>query len=180
MPRSVSEWIGKTDDARVPPRVRRKARHAPLTIQYFEERSSPEPNSGCWLWLGAIQRNGYGVIRFGGSNRRAHRACWEVAHGVTLSRQIDVCHRCDTRSCVNPDHLFAGTRVENMQDCIRKGRFSPIPVLSGEASPSARLSEADVLAIRADSRSQRVIAAAFGVDKGTIAHIKHRKTWRQI
>ncbi|MBY8918785.1 HNH endonuclease [Nitratireductor sp. L1-7-SE] len=161
-------------------RQERRSAGAPITLAYFEERSIPEPNSGCWIWLGALhKRHGYGAVRAYGSTTRAHRLCFEVTSGQKLPSSIDVCHTCDVRCCVNPDHLFMGTRTDNMQDCSAKGRIV-VPELRGESCPAAKLTEAQVLAIRADPRSQRAIAIAYGVDKGTIAHIKHRKTWRHI
>lgn len=159
-----------------------RRRHGePITLAWMFDRTHPEPNTGCWIWVAAIDhRHGYGAVKVGASVRRAHRVAYQIANGVTIPSTFDVCHRCDTRCCVNPDHLFIGTRSDNMQDCIRKGRFSPIPILAGECSPNSKLTEDDVRAIRLDPRSQREIARSYGVDKGTIAHILHRKTWRHI
>lgn len=128
----------------------------------------------------ADERGGYGVVSTGGKTTRAHRLCYQLCQGIDLTSKIDVCHKCDTRICVNPDHLFLGSRKSNMRDCIEKGRFSYIPVLRGEQSPNSKLTEDDVRTIRADTRSQRAIARAYGVDKGTIACIIHRKTWGHI
>lgn len=190
MARTVAEWIGKTPDSKVPDRVRRgrdeethprRKRGKPVTLDWMFERTHPEPNSGCWIWVAAIdRRNGYGAVKVGPTVQRAHRVAYQLSHGIKVPSALDVCHRCDTRCCINPDHLFVGTRTDNMQDCIRKDRFSPIPVLTGESSPNSKLTEKDVQAIRSDSRSQRAIARSYGVDKGTIAHILHRKTWRHI
>lgn len=149
------------------------------SVSYFERRSIPEPNTGCWLWLGAAQWSGYGVIRTRQKTARAHRAAYEAATGNRLPSSIDVCHRCDNPACVNPDHLFAGSRTDNMRDCSNKGRLR-LPTLIGEACPAAKLSSADVLAIRTDSRSQRVLGRLYGVDKGTIAAIRNRTTWRHL
>ena len=88
----------------------------------FERNFIPEPNSGCWLWLLSLC-NGYGRI-YDLQNKRgalAHRLSWEIHRGAIPSG-LWVLHKCDVRSCVNPDHLFLGTGLDNMTDMIAKGR----------------------------------------------------------
>lgn len=79
-----------------------------------------DPNGGCWLWTGAMQR-GYGTMclvkRFFG----AHRVSYEL-HKGPVPQGLHVLHKCDVRACVNPDHLFVGSRSDNMQDMMAKGR----------------------------------------------------------
>jgi hypothetical protein len=87
-------------------------------------RVSPEPNSGCWLWEGSQNGNGYGHIGLGGTgggNGLVHRLMWEL-HNGTVPDGLWVLHRCDVRACCNPDHLFLGTPLDNMQDMHAKGR----------------------------------------------------------
>lgn len=179
--RSVPEWIGSSPDAKVPPRVRRRAPGSPLTVATFRERSVVDPETGCWNWTGAVhKKHGYGAINIGGRTTRAHRAAFICATGNNgLTPADDVCHRCDNRRCVNPDHLFLGTRKDNMRDCAEKGRIR-VPHLVGEDCPASKLSRDQVLAIRVDNRSQRELGRLYGVDKGTIASIKRGKTWRSL
>jgi HNH endonuclease len=84
-----------------------------------------EDNSGCWLWTGARYYNGYGVMRVGGRydgfNTGAHRIAWQLTRGP-IKDGLMVCHRCDVKLCVNPDHLFLGTGSENARDSVQKGR----------------------------------------------------------
>lgn len=87
----------------------------------FDASVTPEPNTGCWLWVGTIGRNGYGRIRRDGVRLWAHRFSYERFKGPIPSG-TEICHTCDTPLCVNPDHLFAGTHTENMRDSVRKGR----------------------------------------------------------
>jgi hypothetical protein len=109
----------------------RRQAGAPIDANYIFECSIPEPNSGCWIWLKALAANGYGVLNIDGKTVRAHRASYEVHKHVAVPSSTDVCHTCDIRSCVNPDHLFVGTRADNMQDCAKKGRIR-IPGFVGE------------------------------------------------
>ena len=146
------------------------------TIDELFNRSTPEPNSGCWIWLGATS-HGYGAIRIAGKTVRAHRLAHRLASGVLTPSSLDVCHRCDLRSCVNPDHLFVGTRADNMRDCASKNRIV-VPALSGDDCPNSKLTSSQVAEIRADTRSSRAIGRAYGVHKSTINYIKRGSTWK--
>jgi hypothetical protein len=91
----------------------------------FDKKWEPVPFSGCWLWTDSCHRSGYGQLfvrsrtnRFA-KNVRAHRLSWELHNGEIPEGQY-VLHKCDVRSCVNPDHLFLGTHEENMIDMCRK------------------------------------------------------------
>lgn len=87
----------------------------------IEEFSIPVPESGCWLWTRHLAEGGYGSFGEGGKHHRAHRIAYEVYVGP-IPEGMFVCHKCDTRSCCNPDHLFLGTQSDNIKDMYRKGR----------------------------------------------------------
>ncbi len=87
----------------------------------IERLSIPEPNSGCWLWLGSMKANGYGNMGFNGSFTQAHRVSFMAYKGPIAVGNV-ICHRCDNPSCVNPDHLWQGTPSQNVRDSIAKGR----------------------------------------------------------
>lgn len=91
---------------------------------WWDAMTMPEPNTGCLLWMGCVCKSGYGRVAYGnGSPVLVHRIAYEQAFGPVGSRHI--CHRCDTPSCVNPDHLFVGSQKDNMQDMFAKGRGNP-------------------------------------------------------
>ncbi len=95
--------------------------------QRLLDRSIPVPEAGCWLWTALTDtKDGYGRITFGYADLRAHRAAYE-AFVAPIPKGLLVCHKCDTPSCINPDHLFLGTPRENTADMMAKGRFTPTP-----------------------------------------------------
>jgi hypothetical protein len=120
-------------------------------------------------------------------NRRclkAHRVSWFIYHGEYPPSDRDVCHRCDNRLCVNPHHLFLGTRAENMRDAQAKGRLDvPRRARRGDSHPTAKLREADIPLIRqysADGWSTYRLASEFGVSRRTIANILHSRVWKHV
>lgn len=161
-----------------------RKRRGPLTLRevalyWARRRGSVEdkfwarvqPTTGCWLWLGAIGTWGYGVLSPGGSLpvRSAHRVSWEI-HNGPIPDGLFVCHHCDVRHCVRPDHLFLGTAKDNVADMIAKGRRGDIPSPSkrGEEHYAARLSDVAVAEIRAEIAAgelHRVIASRHDITR---------------
>jgi len=147
---------------------------------------------GCWLWQAAKNGNGYGVFCVGHQrNYYAHRFSLELALGRPLGPGMLACHRCNTKSCVRPEHLYEGSRVANAQDALRDGRLRvgdlhpmrlhPERRATGERHGSARLTESLVRAIRErSSENQYVLAEEFGVTQTTISQILLGKTWRHV
>ena len=127
-----------------------------------------------------LDRTGYGRITALGQKERltvqAHRLSWTITNGA-IPDGLKVCHSCDIRCCVNPDHLFVGTQAENMQDMVRKGRAnSP----RGADSPSAKLKREDVLFILSSNLSGVDLARKFGVVGETIYRIRNGSGYRDI
>lgn len=94
-------------------------------LDRFHNSYTPEPNTGCWLWDKKIHESGYAKFYINGKMKTASRWILSAKIGRELSSNEFACHKCDTPSCVNPDHLFVGTAKENMQDALRKNRMKP-------------------------------------------------------
>jgi hypothetical protein len=95
--------------------------------------SIPEPNSGCFLWLGNLTTRDYGQIRVERHWRKAHRVAYELAKGG-IPEGAYICHRCDVQICVNPDHLYAGTAKTNFEDMRARGRWNASGLSVGDAT----------------------------------------------
>ena len=132
-------------------------------------------SDGCWIWTGIMMPNGYGVIAragHGSKNVYAHRLSWEI-HKGPIPAGLLVCHTCDVRNCVNPDHLFLGTSTDNNRDTAKKGRHVG----------ARKLAPADVELIRRDrpqgERAQMIYARVYGVTRRTINNIV-RYGWKSL
>lgn len=147
-------------------------------IDRFLSFYNPATITDCWPWTGPHDKDGYGVIT--SENRRhqyrANRVTYEFTIGPIPNGKL-VLHRCDNRSCVNPDHLFAGTVQENNQDKLTKGRHA-----HGVTHGRAKISEQDVRLIRELGASQNIyeIAPQFDLDPRTIRDILDHKTWKHL
>lgn len=146
----------------------------------FDAKWQPEPNSGCWLWHGTTDRNGYGQIQVDGKTRFAHRTsyalyCHEIPGGA------HVCHKCDTPACVNPDHLFLGDQQSNMADKMQKGRGV---FVKGESHGRVRLTENQVIEIIAllatGTISKMALSRRYQVSRGAIRQIQEGRNWRHL
>lgn len=142
---------------------------------FIEANSMPLPFSGCWIWMRSVNRKGYGLLRRDGQTL-AHRASFATFNGQ-IPRGLFVLHRCDTPCCVNPDHLFAGTALQNTRDMFKKGRNRNA---RGEHAGLAKLTRAMVTEMRsmaASGLSHRALARHFGVSKSTATSAINCKTW---
>lgn len=139
--------------------------------------------TGCHEFQGSLN-NGYGKVGFrlaegGYKSVPAHRLAYELAHGE-VPKELQVCHTCDNRCCVNLEHLFLGTAKDNADDREAKGRGNQP---HGSRSPTAKLSETKVVEIRnlkgAGFKNEE-LAARFGVNKSTIKRVMSGEHWSHV
>ncbi len=135
----------------------------------------------CLEWDRGVGGGGYGQLRHKAKHYSCHCLAFELTYGI--SDGLHTCHHCDNRRCFRPCHLFAGTMLDNMADMVAKGR-RPITRLPGELCGRAKLTAADVLAIRARyipyKMHQGILAKEFGVSATNIRTILDRKSWKHI
>jgi hypothetical protein len=140
--------------------------------------SKVKKTDGCWNWVGAKHVKGYGAFRFNNRMGRAHRFSYELHRGGIPAGML-VLHRCDNPACVNPDHLFLGTNADNMADKVSKGRQAHHG-FRGDEHPTAKLTVAEVLAVREAEGTHREVAAQFGVSRKQIEDIRARRAWAYL
>lgn len=150
------------------------------TVETLLARAIPEPNTGCWIWMGALAGGtGYPVTHQGRRTIGAHRLMASFLFGPVPSA-MDACHRCDVRACINPEHLFLGTRAENLADMRAKGRDNHV---KGERSPKAKLTAKSVAEIKrslATGAHPSELALRYGVTAPVVYNIKAGRAWKHI
>jgi hypothetical protein len=153
----------------------RSTKNQSLSTENFWDRVSPEPNSGCWFWLGGLNDRGYGIVGRGANRvEKAHR--WFYRHFVgTVPPGLHVLHHCDVRCCVNPEHLYVGTHQDNMIDRGVRGRHA-----RGEATNRTTLTEQDVFDIRHSGLPRLFLAEKYDISVWSVDAIKKRKRWGHL
>ncbi len=151
-----------------------------LTRQNFPLRCVVDQN-GCWIWRGATrsgQKDPYGWATYAGKQMGAHRVSWLVHRGP-IPDGLYVCHRCDVRRCVNPDHLFLGTASDNMLDMWSKRRHrSPAEGVVGSRSAKLTAPQAKEIYVRALSGARTSdLAREFGISQSAVSKIKSGSNW---
>lgn len=135
----------------------------------------------CWEWSGFIDKEGYGRFRLNPSKKVGVTGSHRASHILFVGEipcGIFVCHKCDNRKCVNPDHLFLGTTQENTADMLSKGRNA-----WGAMINTAKLDESDVLKIynlvMAGEIPRKVIAARFAISIDSVGAIARGRNWKR-
>ena len=147
-----------------------------ILIRFWAKVDKTSSPNGCWLWTAATYPDGYGTFFVKGSNFCAHRLSWELLFG-SIPEGLCVCHRCDNPPCVNPEHLFLGTREENNHDRHRKGRTN---ASRGEDNKWAKLTKDGALFIKRSHERGVDLAKKFGVSSTTISKVRSGKVWARV
>ncbi len=133
----------------------------------------------CWVFnAGSSPKTKYPSFSFSGKKWSAHRFAWK-AFISNIPTNSDVCHHCDNPPCVNPDHLFVGTRCDNVMDAWKKGRMTLAKPI-GELNQAAILTEDAVREIRKSEGSAFELSMKYGVCEHSIRNVISRRTWRHV
>jgi len=155
----------------------------PLKERFWEKVNKngpiqPHMTTACWMWTSAMSYQGYGYITTTkGHSKKAHRLSFEFAYSI-IPQSMQVLHRCDNPSCVNPEHLFLGSNSDNVADKVSKGRS---PDFRGDKNPAAKITKIQAGEIRnkyaLGNISQRKLASEYGITQRAIWFIIHNQHW---
>jgi hypothetical protein len=153
-----------------------------MDLNGFIKRIAFEPNTGCWIWIGEINPQGYGILHPKCSHgfKRAHRFSYYIHNGsFDLSKMV--CHHCDNPMCVNPDHLYLGDAKQNAKDRESRKRTN---YRNGSRHHNSKLNESIVVSIRNEFSKRKCtlvhLSKKYGVSESTIERIVHYKLWKHI
>ncbi len=143
--------------------------------------SKVEKSEDCWNWTGAKSSFGHGRFKIDGKLYSPHRLVYEWKYGK-IPKDMMICHHCDNPSCVKLEHLFLGTRSDNMKDAYRKGRITYFTAhLFGEKHGGSKLTEKQVAQIREEYKkgntTYRKLGKKYDIDYSTIGKIIRGKRW---
>ena len=148
--------------------------------RFFKKVAITANINKCWEWIGTTHKTGYGIFSLGYNNYYAHRMSYCITNRIDPDEK-EVCHSCDNPKCVNPNHLFLGTHLENMRDCRKKDRMVSF---KGAKNGCSKLTENNVLSIRESYAygkiTQRKLANEYNVSFGLISRILKRNSWTHI
>lgn len=125
---------------------------------------------GCWEWSGGLNNKGYAQVCYLGESYMAHRFSYLIHFGEI--GEFEVCHTCDNRSCTNPDHLFLGTRKDNMLDCAKKGRI-------GRSKINPEIVR-EIRRMKLEGARATEISDALSITKGCLWGVLLNTTWRHV
>lgn len=164
-------------------------------VRFWEKVDKSKGENSCWEWTRYKDKDGYGQLRFKGRMYLAHRFSYMTYVGAIPEGML-ICHKCDNPSCVNPDHLFIGTHLDNKRDCIKKGRLNPRKggdhhcrlhpelIIRGGEHYKAKLSNSQALEIRnLHSREGIKLKDAirkYKISRSSFYRIINNKSYRTI
>ena len=143
-------------------------------VKRFYDLCIPEPNSGCWLWLGPLNAKGYGRLSIRKKRVLAHRFSHQQFKG-DVPKHLCVLHECDNKLCVNPEHLSTGTQAKNSADMVARGR-----VCCGEARETSKLSAQEARYIRMSAERGVDLARCFNISQQVVCDIRKGRSWKHL
>jgi hypothetical protein len=152
-------------------------------FERFNSHWTMHEPSGCWVWTASCYPKGYGQFQMGTARQSQMRLAHRISYQLYVDRipeGIQVCHTCDNRRCVNPEHLFLGTQKDNIQDAMSKGRMILPEPKKGELNNANKLTVDQVKLIRESADSQRAVARQFGISQRQVGNILHRRQWSHV
>jgi hypothetical protein len=145
-----------------------------LPQRFWDKVDKTSSENGCWLWMSCCV-SGYGQFRFNGETNFAHRLTLAQHLGRPLLQGMFATHQCPggpNRKCCNPAHLKEASNFDNMQDMVRDGNST-----RGEKHPHCKLTETQVLEIRASDKTNVELAQIYNITRQTVSQIKTGKIW---
>ena len=162
---------------------------------YDRIMSKIDKSGDCWVWTGGTGNSGYGRMRINKKLYSPHRLMWEIYNKKLILNNMEICHKCDNRLCINPEHLFMGTHRDNMKDCSKKRRVHGILDEFGKSIDNGyrfkignipigrKLAKEDIINILnylKNGYTQREIGEMYNVSHTTILDIKRGKCYVNI
>ena len=161
-------------------RRRDNKRNTVLETRFWSKVRVAGPDE-CWEWQAQLSKAGYGCFNYKrGKTPLAHRISFMLKNGYLPDPEVLVCHSCDNPKCVNPRHLWLGDNRANHEDCVAKGRHSPLPVSRGSAVNTAKLTEDQAREVLNSPLSNKQLAQKFGVTGTAIRLIRIGKNWSHL
>jgi hypothetical protein len=154
-------------------------------MQRFWDKVNILGENDCWEWQAAFDTNGYGAFKVDGKKVNSHRFAYILTNGE-VQPGLEICHKCNNPKCVNPAHLYAGTKSQNMLDMVRAGNYklNTYEKMRGEKSGASKLTNDAVLEIRRlyskNVMTLDKLAKRYNMSKSAIASIIWRKSWTHI
>lgn len=150
--------------------------------RFWQKVNKSDDPDQCWEWIASTDKFGYGQFRVGNKIIGSHCVSWEI-HNGKIPNRLCVLHSCDNPKCINPKHLFLGTRADNNRDMVAKGRNI---ILKGEKHGNAKLTDESVIEIRkrykkySKDNNIYTLGKEFNVHPTLIAYVVKHINWKHI